>query len=108
MIIKLAKNAGFCFGVDQAVKTAYSVLSKTQPDTKVYMFGEITHNDFVVNELLESGMYLANSVDEIESGSVVIIRAHGVTPQVKQGLEAINCKIIDCTCPFVKKNPQNC
>ncbi|NLT12658.1 MAG: bifunctional 4-hydroxy-3-methylbut-2-enyl diphosphate reductase/30S ribosomal protein S1 [Clostridiaceae bacterium] len=103
MIIKLAKNAGFCFGVDQAVKTAYSVLSKTQPDTKVYMFGEITHNDFVVNELLESGMYLANSVDEIESGSVVIIRAHGVTPQVKQGLEAINCKIIDCTCPFVKK-----
>lgn len=103
MIIRLAKNAGFCFGVDQAVKTAYSVLSKTSPETKVYMFGEITHNDFVVNELIENGMHMAHSVDEIDSGSVVIIRAHGVTPQIKQAIEANNCKIIDCTCPFVKK-----
>ena len=103
MIIKVAKNAGFCFGVDQAVKTAYAVLSNSEPGTKVYMLGAITHNEFVVNDLIESGMHLANSVDEIDQGSTVIIRAHGVTPQIKDAIEANHCKIVDCTCPFVKK-----
>ena len=100
--IELAKSSGFCFGVQNAVTSAYSVI-RDYPDRKIYMLGEITHNETVVGELLSSGMLLAHSPEEVEEGSVVVIRAHGVTPQVMKGLQKRNCEIIDCTCPFVKK-----
>ena len=100
--IELAKSSGFCFGVQNAVTSAYSVI-RDYPDRKIYMLGEITHNETVVGELLSSGMLLAHSPEEVEEGSVVVIRAHGVTPQVMEELQKRNCEIIDCTCPFVKK-----
>ena len=100
--IELAKSSGFCFGVQNAVTTAYSVI-KDYPDRRIYMLGEITHNETVVGELLSSGMLLAHSPEEVEEGSVVVIRAHGVTPAVISELKNRNCEIIDCTCPFVKK-----
>ena len=100
--IKLAKSSGFCFGVESAVKTAYSILEK-YPGRKIYMLGEITHNETVVGDLLSSGMILVHEPYEVEEGSVVLIRAHGVTPQVMEELSSRNCEIIDCTCPFVKK-----
>ncbi len=100
--IELAKSSGFCFGVENAVKTAYSVI-KENPDRKIYMLGEITHNENVVGDLLASGMLLVHDPKEAEEGSLVLIRAHGVTPAVVEELKSRNCEIIDCTCPFVKK-----
>ncbi|MBO4474323.1 MAG: bifunctional 4-hydroxy-3-methylbut-2-enyl diphosphate reductase/30S ribosomal protein S1 [Clostridiales bacterium] len=100
--IELAKSSGFCFGVENAVKTAYSVI-KNHPDRKIYMLGEITHNEVVVGDLLASGMLLVHDPKEAEEGSLVLIRAHGVTPAVIEELSKRNCEIIDCTCPFVKK-----
>ena len=67
------------------------------------MLGEITHNETVVRELLSSGMLLIHEPGEAEEGSLVLIRAHGVTPSVIEELKKRNCEIIDCTCPFVKK-----
>ena len=102
--IKLAESSGFCFGVENAVKTAYSVIREhAGKDRKLYMLGEITHNETVVGELLSSGMLLVHEPQEVEEGSLVLIRAHGVTPEVIASLKARNCEIIDCTCPFVKK-----
>ncbi len=100
--IQLAKSSGFCFGVQNAVSSAYQIL-KEKNDQKIYMLGEITHNETVVGELLASGMLLVHEPEEVEVGSTVLIRAHGVTPSVVESLEARNCRIIDCTCPFVKK-----
>ena len=100
--IQLAKSSGFCFGVENAVKTAYSNLPSS-PEEKIYMLGEITHNENVVNDLLQKGMILAHSPVEVEPESTVLIRAHGVTPDVISELQDRKCKIIDCTCPFVQK-----
>ena len=67
------------------------------------MLGAIVHNESVVDDLLERGVILANSVDEIEAGSRVLIRAHGISPEIEQALLERSCTIIDETCPFVKK-----
>ncbi|MBN1891793.1 MAG: bifunctional 4-hydroxy-3-methylbut-2-enyl diphosphate reductase/30S ribosomal protein S1 [Clostridiales bacterium] len=103
MKITLAESSGFCFGVDQAVKTAYDVLKEHHPATPIFMYGEITHNDIVVSDLCEKGMRLVHSVDEVLPGSIVLIRAHGIPPDVRNALEQKECKVVDCTCPFVSK-----
>ncbi len=100
--IQSAKSSGFCFGVENAVKTAYSVLENKQ-DRKIFMLGEITHNETVVGDLLSKGMLLVHEPEEVSEDSLVLIRAHGVTPAVIEKLRAKNCEIIDCTCPFVNK-----
>lgn len=101
MEIKLAKLSGFCFGVKNAVDTAYDVVK--QKDKKLYMLGQITHNEIVVNELLSKGFILIDDPNEAEDGSTVLLRAHGVTRNVKEILASKNCNVIDCTCPFVEK-----
>lgn len=100
--ITLAKNSGFCFGVQNAVTTAYSVL-KENPDARICMLGEITHNETVVGDLLAKGMVLVHEPEAVEEGSIVLIRAHGVTPAVIEALQKKDCRIINCTCPFVEK-----
>ena len=100
--IQLAKSSGFCFGVENAVKTAYANLP-SNPNEKVYMLGEITHNENVVGDLLAKGLLLVHEPEEVEEGSRVLIRAHGVTPDVFSALSDRHCQIIDCTCPFVQK-----
>ncbi len=102
MEIKVAKQAGFCFGVKNAVDTAYKTV-ETRKDTKLYMLGELTHNDHVVKELIEKGFILIDSPEEATEGSFVLLRAHGVTREVKEILKARNCEVMDCTCPFVDK-----
>ena len=63
--ITLAKNSGFCFGVQNAVTTAYSIL-KENPGEKICMLGEITHNETVVGDLLDKGMVLVHEPEEVE------------------------------------------
>ena len=101
MEIKLAKLSGFCFGVKNAVDTAYDIVK--QKDKKLYMLGQITHNEIVVNELLSKGFILIDDPNEAEDGSTVLLRAHGVTRNVKEILASKKCNVIDCTCPFVEK-----
>ena len=103
MRLTLAKSSGFCFGVDHAVKAAYKCLKDTARKMPTYMLGAITHNEHVVQDLLDQGMILVNSVDEITPDSTVLIRAHGISPEVREQLLGKNCDIIDCTCPFVEK-----
>ncbi|MBO4496402.1 MAG: bifunctional 4-hydroxy-3-methylbut-2-enyl diphosphate reductase/30S ribosomal protein S1 [Clostridiales bacterium] len=100
--IQSAKSSGFCFGVENAVKTAYSILEENT-DKKIYMLGEITHNENVVGDLLSKGMLLVHEPEEVDEGCIVLIRAHGVTPKVREVLASKNCRIVDCTCPFVNK-----
>ena len=98
-----AQSSGFCFGVKNAVGSAYDMLDRKADGERLVMLGELTHNEKVVKELLDKGFELFNTAEEVPEGSTVIIRAHGVTPAQKAVLEAKNCKVVDCTCPFVEK-----
>ncbi len=105
MTIEVAKTAGFCFGVDNAVRQAVAVASSIQdcPGRKFYMLGELIHNKGVVRNILDKGLALVHSVEEIEEGATVLIRAHGIPPAIEKQLLDKHCDIINCTCPFVVK-----
>lgn len=99
--IIIAKNAGFCFGVRRAVEMAEEVLQKE--GGRVFCLGEIIHNPSVISKLEKKGMQTVENLRRLKSGDVLIIRSHGVAPEIFQKAAAKNIKIIDATCPFVKK-----
>jgi 4-hydroxy-3-methylbut-2-enyl diphosphate reductase len=96
-----AKSAGFCFGVSNAVNTALNAARDNTGGGNLYTLGELIHNPSVVADLEKRGVQLANSVEEIETGSV-IIRSHGVGKAVLNALSNKGIKVIDATCPYVK------
>lgn len=104
MEIKVAKSAGFCFGVKRAVETAYKQIEEAE-NGKIYTFGPIIHNENVLKDLKDRGVSIIESVDELESinKGTVIIRAHGVPKDIHDLLNKKEIKVIDATCPFVKK-----
>ncbi|MEE1043416.1 MAG: bifunctional 4-hydroxy-3-methylbut-2-enyl diphosphate reductase/30S ribosomal protein S1, partial [Clostridia bacterium] len=101
MEIKLAKYAGFCFGVKRAMDI---VLENADVSTdKIFTLGPLIHNDQVVEYLESKGVFTANNIDDIPDESTVIIRTHGIPKDLYNKLEDKKCNIIDATCPFVKK-----
>jgi 4-hydroxy-3-methylbut-2-enyl diphosphate reductase len=101
--IKLAKTAGFCFGVKRAVNTVYEQIDNNK---KIYTFGPIIHNEEVVKDLEEKGVRVIESEEEIEKleeGSTVVIRSHGTTKKICDLILEKKLNLIDATCPFVKK-----
>ena len=99
-----AKTAGFCFGVKRAVDTVYEQVRQNRGE-KIYTYGPIIHNGEVVRDLEAKGVIVLNSRKELETldSGTVIIRSHGVTKEIFEILQKKNLKIIDATCPFVKK-----
>ncbi|MBZ4670285.1 MAG: (E)-4-hydroxy-3-methyl-but-2-enyl pyrophosphate reductase and forming [Oscillospiraceae bacterium] len=97
--IVVAKSAGFCFGVDRAVKIVYDELKKHKTAT----LGPIIHNKSVVEDLKSKGVRVVNSVDELNPDECVIIRSHGVGADVYKKLEERGISYVDATCPFVAK-----
>ncbi|NLK70665.1 MAG: bifunctional 4-hydroxy-3-methylbut-2-enyl diphosphate reductase/30S ribosomal protein S1 [Clostridiales bacterium] len=98
--IKVAKTAGFCFGVDRAVRLVYNEIQKGE---KCVTLGPIIHNKQVVNDLQEKGVRIIEDVSEYESDERVIIRSHGVGQSIYDKLEQNGNKYIDATCPFVAR-----
>ncbi len=94
---------GFCFGVRRAVELAYKALDDYD-NQKVYSLGPLIHNETVLQKLESKGLLIVNEdkLNLIEIGSVIIIRAHGVSPEIIRFLEEKKCIIIDATCPRVK------
>ena len=98
-----AKTAGFCFGVKRAVDTVYE-----QADTcggPIYTYGPIIHNEEVVKDLESRGVSVIRSEEELEriTEGTVIIRSHGVEKRICERLLGKGIRIVDATCPFVKK-----
>ena len=98
-----AKTAGFCFGVKRAVDTVYE-----QVDTcsgPIYTYGPIIHNEEVVKDMESKGVVVLRTEEELDdiSGGTVIIRSHGVEKRICDKLEAKGIRVVDATCPFVKK-----
>lgn len=99
--IKVAESAGFCFGVDRAVKLVYDEISRHED--KVATLGPIIHNADVVNDLKSKGVRTVSSVSELEEGEKAVIRSHGVGKSVYDELAAKGNSYIDATCPFVAR-----
>ncbi|HKM05209.1 MAG TPA: 4-hydroxy-3-methylbut-2-enyl diphosphate reductase [Lachnospiraceae bacterium] len=102
MEIKVAKSAGFCFGVTRAVEKVYEQIDKGK---KIYTYGSIIHNEVVVNELIEKGVTVIGSKEELRkiTTGTIIIRSHGVSKDIYEIIEEQGLECIDATCPFVKR-----
>ncbi len=103
MNITVAKSSGFCFGVKNAVAAAEEAVSGIASGKRLVMLGEIVHNRYVVDKLTEGGFEIFENAKDCPEGSVVIVRAHGVSPEEIRILKSGNCEIRDMTCPFVSK-----
>ncbi len=101
MKIILAESAGFCFGVSNAVKIANNLLNKE--NDKVYTLGPLIHNEQVIRELEQKGVSVLSDISEAVPGSRIVIRAHGVTPDIYKKLEQMHIEVVDATCPYVHK-----
>lgn len=99
MEIIVARHSGFCFGVDKAVKTAFHV----ECDGRVFTLGELIHNAQVIEALEEKGIQAIDNMDELRENDCVIIRAHGVGRDVYEKLQERKVRILDATCPYVKR-----
>ena len=99
MKILLAKNAGYCFGVRDAVDMAYDT-AKEHGD--VYMLGHIVHNENVVNDLDKAGAKVVDSLDKVPEGRPVLLRAHGTHVDIWKEAKQKNMNIVDATCPLVR------
>jgi len=100
MSVRVAKSAGFCFGVNRAVEL---VEKAAREGGTVLTLGPIIHNRHAVAHFAEMGVRVIENPEEAAQGDTVIIRSHGVTREVYARLEAQGAKIVDATCPFVKR-----
>ncbi len=101
MEIILAKSAGFCFGVDRALKKVYDNLG----DKYIYTYGPIIHNNLVVDELKAQGVEVIDSLDALATvpKGEVVIRSHGITEDEHNEILNSGHHIIEATCPYVKR-----
>ncbi|MDE6724691.1 MAG: 4-hydroxy-3-methylbut-2-enyl diphosphate reductase [Ruminiclostridium sp.] len=97
--ITVAKTAGFCFGVKNAMNQA----EKLAENGGGYTLGQLIHNPFAIKALEEKGVFAVDSLDEVKDGKTVIIRSHGVGQAVYDELLRRNIPYIDATCPKVVK-----
>ena len=98
MKILVAKDAGYCFGVRDAVNLAYDT---AKDHGEVYMLGTIVHNEKVVEDLSKAGTKVVDKIDEVRKDKPILFRAHGTAPRVWDKAKNKNLNIIDATCPLV-------
>ena len=100
--VVLAQPRGFCAGVEMAVATVERALAQYGPP--LYVFHEIVHNRYVVQDFIRRGVTFVQSLEEVPVGAKLVLSAHGVSPAVwEQGKKRELQIIIDATCPLVEK-----
>lgn len=99
MNVVLAEDAGACYGVQRALDLA---LEASAGQDKAYTLGQLIHNPGVVADLESRGVFVADSIDDVDEG-IIIIRSHGVTPEVYEAVEAKGIPMVDATCPHVAR-----
>ena len=99
--IRRAENAGFCFGVRQAIEKAEKAAEESVG--RIFSMGPLIHNEMVTDNLAAKGISIISSLDEVDEGSTVIIRSHGEGRNFYDESEERGIKLIDATCPFVAR-----
>lgn len=102
--IKLAKHAGFCYGVKRAVETTKKLKSENK-NNQIFVLGELIHNSHVINELSDLGIHTVDELPSNQTG-VCIIRSHGAAPEVFEDAKKKGYEVVDLTCLDVKKVQQ--
>ncbi len=100
MRIRVIEEAGFCFGVQRATKLAFETAVSCQG--RVFTLGPLIHNPQVVRKLKDAGVEVIDSLKKVNKGTL-IVRSHGLHPSILAEAKAKGLKIVDATCPFVKK-----
>src|SRR5215470_10260396 len=107
LTVKLAKEFGFCYGVERAIDLAYAAkkyFSESSPNTPIYLLGEIIHNPEVNDQIRNMGIQIISpkpteaEMARLQSGDVVMIPAFGTEVGTRQKLEAMGCQLVDTTC----------
>jgi 4-hydroxy-3-methylbut-2-enyl diphosphate reductase len=107
LTVKLAKEFGFCYGVERAIDLAYAAkkyFSEVAPQTPIYLLGEIIHNPEVNDQIRNMGVQIispkptASELDRLASGDIVIIPAFGTEVATRRQIEAKGCVLVDTTC----------
>lgn len=99
MEILLAKSAGFCFGVQNAIDRADTAAKEKE---NVFTYGPIIHNNQVVEKLKAKGVNVINNIEDVKSDYNIIVRSHGISKEEYDCLTQKGANIIDATCPYVK------
>ena len=96
--VRIAKRTGFCYGVREAIDKA----KESAADGKLtHTLGQVVHNEGVIRDLQQLGVRSVDSLDDVDHGSAVVIRAHGVKPEVFERAETRGLEVIDGTCTWV-------
>ncbi len=96
--VRIAKRTGFCYGVREAIDKAKETAAAGKA---THTLGEVVHNDGVVRDLKALGIQTVDTLDDVDHGAAVVIRAHGVRPDVLERAEARGLEVIDGTCTWV-------
>ena len=96
--VHIARRTGFCYGVREAIDAARISAAEGK---LTHTLGQVVHNEGVIAQLRDQGIRSVKELDEVESGAAVVIRAHGVTPEVMSRAEAKGLEVIDGTCSWV-------
>jgi 4-hydroxy-3-methylbut-2-enyl diphosphate reductase len=96
--IKIAKRTGFCYGVREAIDKAKEASAAGK---QTHTLGQVVHNEGVVNDLQALGIRTVETLDDVDHGAAVVIRAHGVRPDVMERASARGLEVIDGTCTWV-------
>jgi len=97
-------HAGYCFGVKRAMRLIGQ--GSGSPDGIVYTLGDVIHNPPEVARLRAKGVRPVSSLDEMPAGATLVLRAHGVHPDLVRDAERRGIRIVDATCPFVQRSQQ--
>lgn len=102
MEVLIAQHSGFCEGVERAYRIA---LEQVKLNQSVYMLGNLVHNTQVVEQFINAGAKIIKSLDEVSNNSpgILLISAHGVSPEIYEQAKGKGLGVIDTTCPWVKK-----
>ena len=100
--IKVAKHAGFCFGVKRAIEIAEEVAQNNKG--KTYVYGQLVHNEKVIRDLEKKGMIFAEDIEQIPQNAITVLRAHGEPGTTYKILEeksiTKDSSLNDATCPL--------
>lgn len=97
--ILLAEHAGFCHGVEKAVRKTLTVGEES--DRPVYVLGQLIHNQQVIDHLADKSIRTVNSLDDVPEGSLCVVRTHGAPPETVEAAQAKGVDVADATCPDV-------
>ncbi len=96
--VRIARRTGFCYGVREAIDKAKEAAAAGKP---THTLGQVVHNEGVISALEKQGIHTVDELQEVAEGAAVVIRAHGVRPDVLQSAEDRGLEVIDGTCTWV-------